>query len=43
VAGPHGTETVRRQFKNDRKRNIERFAASALDTLRRFVLADLKH
>ena len=43
VAGPHGTETVRRQFRNDRKRNIERFAASALDVLRRFVLADLNH
>jgi len=43
VAGPHGTETVRRQFRNDRKRNIERFAASALDVLRRFVLADLIH
>lgn len=41
AAGPHGTETVRLQFKHDRKRNIERFAASALDFLRRFVLADL--
>ncbi len=42
AAGPQGTQTVRYQFKNDRIRNIERFAASALDFLRRFVLADLK-
>ena len=41
AAGPHGTQTVRYQVRNDRKRNIERFAASALDFLRRFVLADL--
>jgi len=41
VSGPSGTQTVKRQFRNDRKRNIERFAASALDFLRRFVLADL--
>ena len=41
AAGPHGTQTVRCQFRHDRKRNIERFAASALDFLRRFVLADL--
>lgn len=34
VAGPHGTSTVSRCYKNDRKRNIERFAASALDFLR---------
>ena len=43
AAGPHGTQTVRLQFRHDRKRNIERFAASALDFLRRFVLADLNH
>lgn len=43
AAGPHGTQTVRYQFRNDRKRNIERFAASALDFLRRFVLADLNN
>ncbi len=41
AAGPHGIQTVRYQFRHDRKRNIERFAASALDFLRRFVLADL--
>ena len=34
VAGPQGTRTVRYCYKNDRKRNIERFAASALNFLR---------
>lgn len=43
ASGPHGTSTIRYQFNNDRKRNIERFSASALDFLRRFVLADLNH
>jgi len=42
VSGPNGTETVRKIYKNDRKRNIERFASAALDTLRLFVLKDLK-
>ena len=41
VAGPKGTKTVKRHFKNDRKRNIERFAASALDFLRLTILEDL--
>ena len=41
VAGPRGTKTVKRLFKNDRKRNIERFAASALDFLRLALLEDL--
>ena len=41
VAGPNGTRTVRKVFKNDRKRNIERFASAALDELRLFVLNDL--
>ena len=40
VSGPHGTITRRFQYHNDRKRNIERFAASALDLLRRYILAD---
>lgn len=34
VAGPKGTRTVRYCYRNDRKRNIERFAASALNFLR---------
>ena len=41
VAGPRGTKTVKRLFKNDRERNIERFAASALDFLRLTLLEDL--
>ena len=43
VAGPKGTKTVRKVFKNDRKRNIERFAASALDFLRLTILEDSNH
>ena len=34
VAGPQGTSTISYCYKNDRKRNIERFAASALNFLR---------
>lgn len=41
VAGPHGTKTVTKVYKNDRKRNIERFAAAALNELRLFVIKDL--
>lgn len=41
VTGPHGTRTVRHSYKNDRKRNIERFAASALDFLRQMLEEDL--
>ena len=40
VAGPGGTKSVRRLFKNDRKRNIERFSAAALDLLRLTILED---
>jgi nicotinamide-nucleotide amidase len=40
VSGPHGTVTARYQYKNDRKRNIERFAATALDMLRRYIEED---
>ncbi len=40
VAGPNGTKTVRKVYKNDRKRNIERFAAAALNELRLFILDD---
>ncbi len=38
VSGPRGTITERYQYRNDRKRNIERFASSALDTLRRYII-----
>jgi len=41
VAGPGGTKTQKFNYKGDRKRNIERFSASALDLLRRFMLKDL--
>ncbi len=38
VSGPAGTVTERYRYHNDRKRNIERFAASSLDTLRRYII-----
>ena len=41
IAGPKGTKTVKKVYKNDRKRNIERFAAAALDELRLFILNGL--
>ena len=41
VSGPLGTRTVKRLYKNDRRRNIQRFAASALDFLRLYLLEDL--
>ena len=37
VASAEGTVTVRKQFRNDRKRNIERFAAAALNELRKVI------
>ena len=43
VAGPSGTRTIRYCFKNDRKRNIERFAASALNFLRLSIEEELNH
>ena len=41
VAGPRGIRTVKYCYKNDRKRNIQRFAASALDFLRQILQEDL--
>lgn len=38
VDGPLGSRSRRFQYKNDRKRNIERFAAAALDMLRRYII-----
>ena len=38
VSGPHGTRTVKYCYSNDRKRNIERFAASALNFLRLYII-----
>ena len=40
VSGPGGTRTAMRVYKNDRKRNIERFASFALDELRLLILND---
>lgn len=42
VSGPSGTIASRFNFRNDRQRNIERFAASALNELRKMIEADLK-
>jgi len=41
VSGPRGTRTVMKNYHNDRKRNIQRFAATALDFLRLMMLEDL--
>lgn len=38
VSGPKGTRTARFNYKNDRRRNIDRFAASALNELRKYIL-----
>jgi len=38
VSGPIGTRTLKLRYRNDRKRNIERFAASALNELRKYIL-----
>jgi PncC family amidohydrolase len=41
VSSQKGTETLKMVFKGDRKRNMERFAASALDTLRKKLINEL--
>lgn len=41
VSSENGTETFRHVFKNDRKRNIERFAANALNHLREKIIKEL--
>lgn len=38
VAGPHGTITRKYCYKSDRKRNIERFASTALNLLRLYII-----
>ena len=43
VSSQMGTETLKMVFKGDRKRNMERFAASALDTLRKKLIKELTH
>lgn len=42
VAGPGGTKTERFSYRNDRQRNIERFAASALNELRKVLTFDFQ-
>jgi nicotinamide-nucleotide amidase len=41
VSSHMGTETFRMVFRGDRKRNIERFAANALDKLRKHIESTL--
>ena len=43
VSSQKGTETLKMTFKGDRKRNMERFAASALDTLRKKLINELNN
>ncbi len=43
VSSGKGTETFSMTFKNDRKRNIERFASSALNLLRLKLVNELNH
>lgn len=43
VSSEKGTETFKMVFRNDRKRNIERFASSALNKLREKLVNELKH
>ncbi len=43
VSSERGTETFSMTFKNDRKRNIERFAASALNKLRLKLVNELNY
>ena len=43
ISSEKGTETFSHVFKNDRKRNIERFAASALNHLRKKIEKELIH
>jgi len=43
VATPRSTYTVKYCYKNDRKRNIERFAASALNFLRLKLISELTY
>lgn len=43
VSSEKGTETLKMTFKGDRKRNMERFAASALDTLRKKLIKEINY
>ncbi len=43
ISSQNSTETVKLQFKGDRKRNIERFAAYALDLLRKKIIRETQY
>lgn len=43
VSSQMGTETIKLTFRGDRKRNIERFASSALDTLRKKIEKEINN
>lgn len=43
ISSEKGTETFKMVFRNDRKRNIERFASSALNKLREKLVNELKY
>ena len=43
LSSPTGTYTYKLTFKGDRKRNIERFAANALNILRKQILKDVTY
>jgi nicotinamide-nucleotide amidase len=43
VSSEKGTETFKMVFRNDRTRNIERFASSALNKLREKLVNELKY
>lgn len=43
IAGPNGVTSVKRNYQNDREVNAKRFAASALDALRKVIERDLRN
>ena len=43
VSSEKGTETYNLVFKSDRKRNIERFASSAINLLRKKIIKELSY
>ena len=43
VSSDNGTESFRMTFKGDRKRNIDRFAAHALNFLRRKIKSEISY
>ena len=43
VSSKNGTETYKVQYNGDRKRNIERFAAFALNSIRKKIENEINH